>query len=335
VRVRALACSGRQSRRFKLRAPWCLTGGWKTVAVGKAMRPFVLTKGQEEILKAVHFYRYMTAQDVCFLLYSPSSLVYVRKLLSTMAGKGDGVANQYLYRFALPSVSAGNPRRVYTLGSLGREFLVDVTGLAADWYFRPHKVKHLSFSKVLHNLFLTRFLVAARRWAAADGAFELLSVRTCYELEGTGGTTQEEPETRARTGVIPDGWLLFAKRRDNSRFPVLLEIDRGTAYRQNFKQHVKGRLEYIKAGGEYTRVFGEKAVRIAYVTTGETEEYREARLRSMQSWTMEVLKELKKENWAQVFRFHSLSLDEIYELQIFEDAVWYRPDMQKPVGLFG
>jgi hypothetical protein len=298
-------------------------------------KPFVLSKRGEEILRSMHMFRYMTAMDVCYLLFSPSSLTYVRKILTEMAGGGDGVVNQYLYRFALPSVSAGNPRRVYTLGSLGREFLEDVTGLEVDWYFRPHKVKHLSFSKVLHNLFLTRFLVAARRWAARDGAFELLSVRTCYELEGTGGMTQGERETRARTGVIPDGWLLFARRRDNARFPVLLEIDRGTAYRQNFKQHVKARLEYIKTGGEYTRVFGEKAVRIAYVTTGETEEYREARLRSMQGWTMEVLKELKKENWAQVFRFRSLSLEEVYKLRIFEEAVWYRPNSEKPVGLFG
>jgi hypothetical protein len=284
----------------------------------------------------VHFFRYMTAQDVCFLLFSPSSLTYVREMLTEMSGGGDGLNNQYLYRFALPGVSVGNPRRVYTLGNRGREFMVDVAGLAADWYFRPHKVKHLSFSKVVHNLFLTRFLVAANRWAARDPEFELLQVRTCYELEAKGDQAQKEAAAKsARTGVIPDAWLLFVRRSDSARFPLLLEIDRGTAYRQNFMQHVKARLEYIKTGGEYTRVFGEKAVRIAYATTGETKEYRETRRRSMCSWTMEMLKEQKKENWGQVFWFHSLSLEEIYKERIFEEAVWYRPDMEKPVGLFG
>jgi hypothetical protein len=210
-----------------------------------------------------------------------------------------------------------------------------VTGLDVDWYFRPHKVKHLSFSKVVHNLFLTRFLVAAKRWASREAEFELLEVRTCYELEAKseGARGARKPGSEV-SGVIPDAWLLFVRRKDKARFPVLLEIDRGTAYRANFKRHVKARLEYIKTGGEYTRVFGEKAVRVAYATTGETKEYREARLRSMCSWTMEVLKELGAEKWAPVFRFHSLSLEEIYKERIFEERAWYSPDMEKPVGLF-
>ena len=207
-------------------------------------------------------------------------------------------------------------------------------GLKVDWYFRPGKVKHLSFSKVLHNLFLTRFLVAANRWASDKSGFDLLEVRTCYDL-GKGDESTELGEKENLGSVIPDAWLLFERRVDKAHFPVLLEIDRGTAYRQNFKRHVGARLEYIKAGGEYSRIFGEKAVRIAYATGGENPEYRQTRRRSMCTWTMEVLREQGREKWASLFRFCSLSLEEMYKAGIFEKTIWYRPDAEKPVKLVG
>jgi hypothetical protein len=36
-------------------------------------KPVVLTRGFEDILRAVNFYRYMTALDVSYLLYSLGS----------------------------------------------------------------------------------------------------------------------------------------------------------------------------------------------------------------------------------------------------------------------
>jgi hypothetical protein len=34
-------------------------------------KPFILTPRIEEILRTVHFYRYMTALDITYLLFSP------------------------------------------------------------------------------------------------------------------------------------------------------------------------------------------------------------------------------------------------------------------------
>jgi hypothetical protein len=73
---------------------------------------------------------------------------------------------------------------------------------------------------------------------------------------------------------------------------------------------------------------------IAYATTGQTPEYRETRRRAMCTWAREVLAELGKAGWASVFRFHSLSLEEIYSAAIFEAPVWYRPDLPSPMPLF-
>jgi hypothetical protein len=157
----------------------------------KNRKPFIITKPIEAILRAVHFYRYMGSEDLCRLFYSPKSITYVREILSSLSGGADFKTNQYLYRFQLPSTSAGSNERIYTLGSKGRDFIANDLGEPVRFYFRPYKIKHLSYSQVIHNLILTRFLVSAHAWAAKNPDFNLINTRICYEL----------------AKVIPDAWI--------------------------------------------------------------------------------------------------------------------------------
>lgn len=60
----------------------------------------------------------------------------------------------------------------------------------------------------------------------------------------------------------------------------------------------------------------------------------EARRKAMVEWTKEGLKELGLENWASLFRFCSVSFGELYAGGIFDKPVWFRPDQERPVGLF-
>lgn len=298
-------------------------------------RPVVLDKRGEEILRAVHFYRYMTALDVANLLYSPSSITHVRGLLALLCGGGDYIGNQYLCRFGLPSIAGGNPERIYILGSRGREYLKS-EGLAVKWYFSAGTVKRLSYSQVMHNLVLTRVLVAAQRWAKSDQEFKLTQVRICYEL-GSVSVDVDERGKGEKVAVVPDAWLLFEKLERGHApvaFPVLLEIDRGTMFRARFKRHVVSRIEFVRSGG-YSQMFGRKGALIAYATTGQTGEIREGRRKALCLWTKEALKETGRESWGQIFRFHSLALRDIYKSALFEDKAWYRPDQEQPVGLFG
>jgi hypothetical protein len=39
--------------------------------------------------------------------------------------------------------------------------------------------------------------------------------------------------------VIPDAWILFENTKTRLRTAVLLETDRGSAYREKFKEHVE------------------------------------------------------------------------------------------------
>lgn len=184
----------------------------------------------------------------------------------------------------------------------------------------------------------TRFLVAARRWAGAASDFKLSQVRICYELGQTPVEVEVDVKGRGElVSVIPDGWILFEKAGKaggvEARFPVFLEIDKGTMYRVRFKKHVTDRIEFVRSGG-YRGMFGVEAVVICYVSTGAMGEYREGRRKALCEWTMETLKEMGREDWASVFRFCSVSYGGLYENGVFERPVWYRPDGERPEGLF-
>src|SRR2546430_7536263 len=115
-----------------------------------AAKPIILTRRTEEILKTIYFYRYMTVYDVAYQLVSPSSRTHVREILSSLAGGADFQTNQYLFRFQLPHIASGNTEKIYTLGNKGRKFLVKELGLNADWYFRPYKLRQLSYNQIVH-----------------------------------------------------------------------------------------------------------------------------------------------------------------------------------------
>jgi hypothetical protein len=292
----------------------------RTATKAKAM----LSARDEAILRTIWKYRYVTALDITKLLFSDGSHIYNRDNLTSLAGGEDLKENAYLCRFSLPSTKIGNHERIFTLGVKGRNFLARDIGLPVNWYFRPYKLKHLSYSTVLHNLILTRFLVVAQ---ITEGV-KANEIQLCYELAKAPGHVQLE---KAKVTVIPDAWIDFEIKK--KRFPVLLEIDRGMEYSRKFKQHVRSRIAFIESG-QYKNVFGRQAVRVAYITTGETPEYRETRRKAMTTWTREVLAEKQMESWSSLFYFGSLVFDEIYETGFFTDALWFRPDLADPIGLF-
>jgi hypothetical protein len=178
---------------------------------------------------------------------------------------------------------------------------------------------------------LTRFVLSACRFASHSPDYTLAEVRLCYDIERGLGK-------RAGEAVVPDAWLDFERVTDGVRFPVLVEIDRGSEFQERFKNHVKGRLAFIRSG-EYARVFGTPAVIIAYATTGRLQAHADSRRNTMAAWTMEVLGEMALGNWAGIFRFTSaLEYTRLYEEghALFTTPVWYRPDAPStPILLLG
>jgi hypothetical protein len=300
-----------------------------TRAINPAKKPFIITKSTEQILKTIHFCRFATAQDVCRVHYSPGSVSHVREILSNLA------TTNYLYRFELPHISRGNTEKIYTLGSKGRDFLTNELGLPVDWYFRPYKVKHFSYSQVLHNLVLTRWLVAAHSWCAKELNFRISQTRICYELAKTPAVVEVAREGKIeKLKVIPDAWIEFERLKNGEHehyLPIMLEIDRGSKHSIRFKRDVHNRIAFIKSGA-YRKLFQAEAVMIAYVTTGD--QYRDIRRRAMCAWTQEVLADLHMENWSNIFRIASVEFDQLYTTPMFDEPVWYRPGSPTPIPLF-
>ena len=292
-------------------------------------KPLTLTLKDEEILKAIYTYRYVTTLDIAHLLFRPTYLPYVRQRLARLAGGKDLQENTYLCRFYLPSV-AGNRERIFTLGSKGREFLQGVLGHNVDWYFQPAKIKFFSYTAILHHLLLTRFLVASAWWCKSREDFTLLEERVSYEISRLPPKVTIDKRT---VSVIPDAWLLFEKH--NEKYAVIFELDRGMEYQQKFKEHVKARIELIRSG-QYAKVFGVPGVIVSYITTGQTPQYRDTRVKTMNTWTREVLADLNLKSWGGIFRFTAVEFDSLYDqtVSLFEKPLWLRPDTSEKVRLF-
>jgi hypothetical protein len=294
-------------------------------------KPLTLNSTDEKIISMMYTFRLGGALDTAHYLLSPHSLTYARSRLASLA------AAKYLYRFRLPSAKTGGIELIYTLGSRGRDFIANELGLPVDWYFRPGKLKHLSYAQCQHNLLLTRFCVAAHSFCRKQTDLRLMQTRLCYELAREPATVEVayDGETE-RLKVVPDAWLLFERLGNGAHkhfIPLVLEIDRGMEYREKFKRHVRGRIEFIHSGC-YSQMFDTKAVLVAYVTIGDSPEYAETRRKAMCTWTQEVLTDLHLENWSSILRFTSLQVDKLYSTPVFSEPLWYRPDSPAPVPIF-
>src|SRR5207248_4566821 len=135
----------------------------------------IITKRYEEILQAIHTYRFVTASDIARLFFSMTTINHSREILSLLSGKKDYADRHYLYRFPLPNTRIGNTEKVYTLGSRGRAYL-QTQGMTVDWHFRPYKVAAMTYQNCLHALTVTRFLVAAQVFCKKSQQWELPSL---------------------------------------------------------------------------------------------------------------------------------------------------------------
>ena len=76
----------------------------------------------------------------------------------------------------------------------------------------------------------------------------------------------------------------------------MIELDRGMEHKVKFRDHVRGRINYIQSG-EYKKTFQTEYATIAYVTTGQTPEYRETRSKNMCLWLRELLDDMRLKDW--------------------------------------
>jgi hypothetical protein len=290
-----------------------------------------------ELLLACWQYGLLTAGDFQHLLMLRSRS-HVRTLLGELCRGERDAKRGYLFRVPLPHARPGGTEHVYFLGSRGRHYLAREEGLPVTGYWRPPgKAQQLTFGRLLHDLAVNRFLICLRSWCNSQQDIRLAEFRTQDEIarepllaEAANNSTAEEGPSR----VVPDAWVnvqLLNPAPPHKSSPLLIEIDRGTTWRQVFSQRVAARLSYIRPNGLYRKIFATDRVRILYLTTGCT------RRDTLARWCQQTLADEDREDWARVFLFAEASFATMYETahSLFSDAVWVIPGQHTPVRLFG
>jgi hypothetical protein len=293
-------------------------------------KPFILNDKEERILKAVHNLECVTKDEIIHLLFAKGSSNYVGAILRKLSGGRDYDEQAFLYRFPLPRATRGTKERVYCLGAKAREVLT------LEDFYPPSKFRYLSYSPILHDLTLSRFITAATAYFTTHTDFDLLETRMCYQLAQNPPTLPVITNgIKTNVTVLPDAWLNLERVTDETAYPLWLEIDRGTENRQKFQQLVRNRLALVKSQ-QYEQIFNTKAVLLCYVTTGATPELGALRLHNMLRWTEDVLLEQDQQQWSSLFRFSTIAFKTLYDQAhaLFTEPVWYQPLVNDQVPLF-
>jgi protein involved in plasmid replication-relaxation len=271
-----------------------------------AKAPLILSPKDIQILRFIAKARFSTAEPVAEALGSMGSLTTYRERLRRLSG-GDGAHRYPLYRFGYPTGNPGNSLRVYCLTSRGGRLLRQEAGITPPlWQFRPGRMSILSYSFLTHALFQTSVLACVWRWQRQEPAYVVKRLRVSYELS-----------RNPTLPVLPDLWCAVAGEK--GRFGLWIECDTGSEGAKQWSAYFRKRLLYVHSE-EFQKVFQTGAPLLAYVCL--TERRRE----TLQRLAMGVLKKLGKEKLAERLRFTSVAMETAHTQDLFDRAVWYRPD---------
>jgi hypothetical protein len=301
--------------------------------------PEALSHAEEKILRAAADLPFFTAEDITRLLGSHGSHgSYYRGLLKKLCGGVDGKNTAYLYRFAMP-YAPGNVRRLYTLTRRGAAMLREL-GVEADYWYRPWKASHYSFSFLQHHHSVSKFIVSLFCFVRMDHSYQVVELRHGFAIaRNPPRLTLRFDEQETSVEVIPDAWVHLERTcPDQSTiqgFALWVEIDCGTETKAKFKNLILNRINLVRSKG-YETFFATPAVLLCYLTVGATMDYRLTRLHTMRAWTAQVLAEqqLDLDAWGAIFRFSTIDECLYDTLMTFTDPVWYCVDSDTLVPLF-
>ena len=269
-------------------------------ALGPADQPLIAALGR---------YFYLTAAQLTRLLYAPTSHKYAQARIKRLADVG------YVQRLFLPRPTrTGSAPLVYTLSRKGLNLLVE-WGIDVDRRYRPAEVRELSYLYLAHTLALNDVLIALELLARSTPMLEVAELRHERELKLHPVTVQLVDGSRV--GVIPDAWLdLRLAGRYQECYAI--ELDRGTTEQKAWRRKVAALVAY--ANGLYQQAFGSPSLTIAVVATPGS-----SRCEQLLRWTEAELRQLGREDAAELFRFTGVSITSARPEDVFRGAAWRAP----------
>src|SRR6266702_347003 len=182
----------------------------------KPHKPYLLTPVDSDILKAVWFYHFLTAEQI--LRHRDRSINGLPKMQEKLKLLYE---QKYLDRFYQPRYEPhGSLPFVYLLASKGIKYLNDTLGIDSHVYYRPSDNSKRSPLDVPHDLALNEVLIAARHLEKSESRVHLFEARHEWMLrqEIYKVTLYREPQSqliREAVAFTPDGWLDFRVTANN------------------------------------------------------------------------------------------------------------------------
>ncbi len=291
--------------------------------------------GDEHILHAVRDFHYLTAEQLCRLLYQPTSLNYAREQLKRLFD-----ANYLNRTFGPRSQAAGSSPWVYLLGRRGIRYFREHK-LEINRRYRPSEEKAHSDQFLFHTLAVNDVLITAVLLVRRRTDITLEQLRHDLDLKRTPVRVSAVGKGRnvELQSVVPDGWLRFRVPGPtrSATVALLLELDRGTISVKALKRKVRGLLAFL--AGPYEQTFGTRSGSVAFVVDeGAFARFEGARrrLKDLCRWTEEELKLAGKHTFGERFVFTLLPQERAVDPNVFFLSPRCRvPFSALPCSLFG
>ena len=278
----------------------------------------ILLRGSEQTPVGLCHLFIATAAQLTHLHYSDNSVKLIKSRLKILADNG------YAQEDWTPTRRLRSPYH-YMLGTKGVEYLRDV-GLDIPDSFRASKEVGKSYLHIQHALELNDIIIAAALLKQHATYYSLVAFQHERELARNPYHTLWQGH---KFGLVPDAFLDFREALPDGRqrrIPVLLEHDRNTEERRQFRRKVRAYITLLKSEA-YKERFKVNSITIAFTTFSG-----EKRRDKLREWTKQEL-EGEPKHLAAYFMF-TAQLQPPEPRRLWLEPCWYTSDMEdEPIAL--
>ena len=275
---------------------------------------------EHRLLLGIARYQFLTSAQLTRLLYSPSSLSFVREHLKRLYHAG------YVNRVFVPAVTpGGSPLPVYCLDRQGYAYAA-AHDAAPEGRFRSAEQAQREWFFLRHTVSVNHFLISAEKITEEIESLRLAAMRHERELKRTPLWVSVDG---TRIGLIPDAWLDLRQRQGDGELQAsfCLETDySGRVNRHKWQTRISAYL--AAAGTVYPQTFGTTSLTVCVVALAG-----ERRLAQLLSWTETVLTAGNAQSHADLFRFIAVDPATAAPKALFIEPAWQRPFERRPLRL--
>jgi len=211
-----------------------------------------------DIIEGVHTFRVLSQGQIQNLYFSPRNKSGAQRRLEKLFD------HKFLERRFLP-VTEGRSPTLYVLDRKGAELLRAERGYDELVWYRSSKTLRPDF--LAHTLAINEVMVAITLACREQGhLLETWYGENQIKADYDRTSIYTPAGKRQQVPIVPDSYFtIVANQR---RYPLLLELDRGTMTVSRFQTKVLGYIAYYRSG-EYERRYGVKSIRVLTVTLSE------------------------------------------------------------------